>query len=150
VIEASLSFMGRASVAAWRVVAFSAAEATVETAALSAGFRSGLVRPGMVLDPIPTRPPSLPPGFRVRRAKDRSARTTLVKVMMRGFGGEATDDVEEFLPFRMATAFRGYVGFVGKSPVATSASLSYRGIGGVYCVATLPEFRGRGYKAALS
>jgi GNAT superfamily N-acetyltransferase len=150
VIDASSSFMASAGVSAWRVVAFSGAEAVVGAAALSAGFRPGPVRPGMVLDPIPTRPPSLPSELRVRRTRSRDVWTTLVKVMMRGFGGEAPDDIEGFFPYRMATVFRGYVGFVGKTPVATSVGLSYRGIGGVYSVATLPEFRGKGYGAALS
>jgi GNAT superfamily N-acetyltransferase len=149
-IEASTSFMTQAGVSAWRIVALPGAESVVEAAALSAGFRPGPVRPGMVLNPIPARRPSLPPGLRIRQAKDRGLWTTMVNVMMRGYGGEAPDDTERVLPFLLATAYRGYVGFVGKAPVATSVGLSYHGVGGIYLVATLPESRGRGFGSALT
>jgi predicted acetyltransferase len=39
---------------------------------------------------------------------------------------------------------------MGKTPVGTTVGLSYRGIGGVCLVATLPKFRGKGYGSALT
>jgi N-acetylglutamate synthase len=149
-VAASASFMAKAGVSVWRIEAFSGAEASVGAAALGAGLRPGIARPGMVLDPTPPRPPSLPAGLRIRRARNRSLWVTLVRVGMRGFGAEAPEDVERLFPFTEALPMRGYLGYVGKTPVATSMGLSFHGVGGIFFVATLPEFRGKGYGAALT
>jgi hypothetical protein len=109
-IEASPSFMAHAGVSAWRLVAFPGAESVVEAAVLSAGFRPGRVRLGMILDPVPARRPTLPSGLRTRRTKGRGLWATVVKVMMRGYGSEAPDDTDRIRPFRLATVYREYVG----------------------------------------
>jgi predicted acetyltransferase len=54
------------------------------------------------------------------------------------------------MPFCLAIVYQGCVGFLGRTPVATSVGLPYVGIGGAYRVATLPGFRGRGYGSALT
>jgi GNAT superfamily N-acetyltransferase len=149
-IEDSASFMARAKVPGWRIVAFPGRDTAVEAAALSAGFRPGHPAPGMVLDPIPPRPPALPVGFNVRRAATPDLWRTMVQVGVAGMGGEPPEDTEVFFPFGLATLYRGYVGFEGRVPVATSVGLSHRGIGGVFFVSTLPEFRGKGYGSALT
>ena len=73
-----------------------------------------------------------------------------MNVGLRGFGGTAPRDTDEVLPFTEGRGWRGYVGFAGKTPVATSIGFSHLGIGGVYFVATLPKFRGKGYGRALT
>ncbi len=150
ILEDSAAFMARARVAGWRIVAFPGADTSVESAVLSAGFRSGHPTPGMVLDSIPPHPPELPVGFKVRRAATPELWRTMVKVGVAGMGGQPPEDTEVFFPFRLATVYRGYVGFSGRAPVATSVGLSYRGIGGVFFVSTLPDFRGQGYGQALT
>jgi ribosomal protein S18 acetylase RimI-like enzyme len=150
VIERSASFMARAGVSAWRVVALPGTEPVVGAAALSAGLRPGKVAPGMILARIPARPPALPAKLRIRRATSLDLWVKMVKVGLIGFGGEAPDDTEAHFPFRLAAVFRGYVGFVEGVPVATSVGLSYRGIGSVFFVSTLPESRGNGFGSALT
>ena len=150
VLATSASFMSDAGIPSWRAVVFSACKSTMEPAAHSAGLRPGAELPGMILDPIPPRRAPLPLGFKVRPVKDRSLWATMVTVGMRGFGGAAPRDPEDLLPFTEGKGWRGYVGFAGKTPVATSIGFTHLGIGGVYFVATLPEFRGKGYGRALT
>ncbi len=45
--------------------------------------------------------------------------------------------------------FRAWVGYVDGAPIATAASLVSGGAVGLYNVATLPRFRGRGYAEAV-
>lgn len=150
VIEASKSFMASANVSDWRLVAFDATISKVEGPAISAGLHSGRLMPGMALDPIPVRAPPLPDGFRVRRVKDAELWRTMIRVGNTAFGGGATPDPDRLLPFIDSTAVRGYVGFVEKVPVSTSVGVSHHGIGGIFFVGTLPEYRGRGYGAAVT
>jgi len=149
-IEDSTSFMDRSRVTGWRIVASPGRNSSLETAVLSAGFRTGPSNPGMLLDPIPRRLPALPTGFKVRGATTPDLWSTMVRVGMAGMGGKPPEDTEAHFPFRLATVYRGYVGFEGNVPVATSVGFSYRGIAGVFFVSTLPEFRGKGYGRALT
>ncbi|MCI4325654.1 MAG: hypothetical protein L3K00_07245 [Thermoplasmata archaeon] len=150
VIGRSAAFMARAGVSAWRLVALPGTEAVVEAAARSAGLRPGKVVPGMILARIPARPPALPPKLRIRRATTPALWAAMVKAGSVGFGGEAPEDTEIHFPFRLATVFRGYVGFVGGVPVATSVGLSHRGIGSAFFVTTLPDSRGQGFGTAVT
>jgi N-acetylglutamate synthase len=149
-IADSASFMDRARVTGWRIVAFHAQDSSLEAAVVSAGFRPGPSNPGMILDRIPPRPPALPVGFKVRRATTPGLWSTMVKVGVAGMGDKPLEDIEASFPFRLASVYRGYVGFEGSVPVATAVGFSYRGIGGVFFVSTLPAFRGKGYGRALT
>jgi GNAT superfamily N-acetyltransferase len=149
-IERSASFMAEAGVSRWRVEAFPGAESVVGEAALAAGMVPRPTMPGMVLFPTPARRPGTPTGLRIRQATTKRLWETMVKTAARGFGGQPPDDTETLYPFALSRVLRGYVGLVGKKPVATSFTLSYHGVGGVYFVATLPEERGKGYGTALT
>jgi len=149
-IERSASFMAHAGVSKWRIEAFPGAESAVAEAALAAGLQPRPTLPGMILFPTPTRRPEPPPELRIRRAVTKRVWETMVKVGSRGLGGQPPEDTETTYPFDLTRVLRGYVGFVGKKAVATSFTLSYHGVGGVYFVATLPEERGKGYGTALT
>jgi GNAT superfamily N-acetyltransferase len=149
-IEESSSFMDRARVTRWRIVAYPGADTALEAAALSAGLRPGPSDPGMLLDLVPPRAPVLPHGFRVRRAATPELWNTMVKVGLVGMGGEPVEDPETSFPFRLSSVHRGYVGFEGPVPVATSVGFSHRGVAGVFFVSTLPKFRGKGYGRAVT
>lgn len=59
-------------------------------------------------------------------------------------------EVFSALGFAAEAAFQSYVGYVAGAPVAVSQSFIDDGVVGIYTVATLPEYRGRGYGAALT
>lgn len=46
--------------------------------------------------------------------------------------------------------WQNYVGFCEGQPVCTSTLLNYQGTASIYCVATLPEFRQRGFGSAIT
>jgi GNAT superfamily N-acetyltransferase len=47
-------------------------------------------------------------------------------------------------------ALRLWVGYLGNQPVTTSAALADEAVNGIYCVATIPAVRGRGYGTAIT
>lgn len=149
-LERATEFMAHAGVHAWVLNAFPESAASVNRAAAQKGLPTPVQRPGMLLSPVPPVAPPLPPGLRIRRATSRPLWETMVRIGYQGFGGVPPDNTEEFLPFVEGNQARGYVGLVKGHPVATSVGFSHAGVGGVFFVATLPEFRGKGYGAALT
>ncbi len=149
-LDRSASFMARAGVSRWRLQVSSVAASSVETAARAAGFRPHVTMPGMVLLSVPARAPPLPRELSVRRAAGEGLWAALMHVTDLGFGVKPPDTLGTVFPFNLAPVLRGYVGFVARKPVAGSLGLSYRGVGGVYFVSTVPEFRGKGYGTALT
>jgi GNAT superfamily N-acetyltransferase len=150
VIDRSASFMARRGVSKWRLEAFPGTGPAVAQAALAAGLHPYNDMPGMILLSTPVRAPPPPSELKMRAATNRPLWETMVKVGIRGLGGEPPENSEEAYPFNLSQILRGHVGFVGKRPVATSFSLAYHGVCGVYFVATLPEERGKGYGTALT
>jgi N-acetylglutamate synthase len=150
VLERTRSFMARAGVPEWRLVATAEAKSCIDSPAQAAGLKPGWTLPAMLLTPMPARPPPLPEGFRIRAVRTVHQWREMVQLGFRAFGEAPPATIEELLPTDMARVFQGYVGFVGKTPVATSLSLPYHGVGGIYFVTTMPEFRGRGYGAAMT
>jgi GNAT superfamily N-acetyltransferase len=150
VIERSASFMARGRVQKWRLEAFPGVGPGIAGAARAAGLHAYHDMPGMILLTAPTRMPPPPAELRIREASTRPLWETMVKVGIRGLGGEPPENSEDAYPFDLSRVLRGYVGFVGRRPVGTSFSLSYHGVCGVYFVATLPDDRGKGYGTALT
>jgi GNAT superfamily N-acetyltransferase len=149
-IERSAAFMAKAGVSKWRVEVFPGAESLVGEAARAAGMVPRPTIPGMILYPTPARRPRAPVELRIRPAVTKQLWEAMVKTGARGLGGQPPDNTETLYPFALSRFLRGYVGFVGEKPVATSFTLPYHGVGGVYFVATLPEERGKGYGTALT
>lgn len=52
--------------------------------------------------------------------------------------------------FSTRTSFACFVGYCGKTPVATAASVPSNGVIGIYNVATVPDHRERGYAEAIT
>jgi len=116
--------------------------------------RAGYVRtasiPAMVLDPIRAENPSIP-GFAVREVRTQADLEQFQSTSFIGFGFPPTIGrlflTEQFLRTPGAVL---YLGTVDGEPACTSSVVRTSGIAGVYWVATLPEFRGRGLGEAIT
>ncbi|MCW5983047.1 MAG: GNAT family N-acetyltransferase [Bryobacteraceae bacterium] len=100
--------------------------------------------PGMLAERIepPVRP--LPP-VEFRRVSDAATRLSFCQITSQTFG-LAFDTATQVYNVERAweTDLVGYVGYVEGKAVTTAATVSGDGVVGVYSVATLPEYRGRG------
>jgi len=112
------------------------------------------VEPGMLLENIPDFLPSPPPGFEVRQVSQREEIQTFLKVGMLGFGNPSGNILQPLADGLTdnKSSFRGgcYLGYVNELPVATSIRVSVGQVAEIYFVATLPEFRKRGYGEAMT
>jgi len=114
------------------------------------GFVETKPVPGMVLSPIPEAP-RLPDHLEVRRVADADTLADFQQTAFEGFG----------LPMAAAPLFLTaelmalshvalFVGYTQGEAAATAALIGTEGVAGIYWVATLERFRGRGYGEALT
>lgn len=106
--------------------------------------------PGMVL----TDPPGsweVPEGLSIEFATDMSALETNLRICCEGFEMPA-DVLEMFATHQMLASDDLWfiTGSVASRPVVTSVGMRVGEIVGVYNVATLPKYRGKGFGAALT
>ncbi len=106
--------------------------------------------PGMRLAPIPDRP-AAPLDLAIRCVDDAETLEHFQKTAFAGFGlpVEAAPLflTREFLE-RSGVAL--FVGYADGEPASTASVVATSGVAGIYWVATLERFRGRGYGAALT
>ncbi|MEE9607343.1 MAG: GNAT family N-acetyltransferase [Myxococcota bacterium] len=117
---------------------------------LPRGFAEIKPVPGMVLSPIPEAP--VPPdGLDVRPVADADALADFQRTAFEGFG----------LPMAAAPRFLTrrflelphvelFVGYAQGEAASTAALFASAGVAGIYWVATLERFRGRGFGEALT
>jgi len=114
------------------------------------GFAEQDAIPGMVLSPM-QEAPDPPDGLVMRRVDGAESLAHFRKTAFEGFGlpvaAAALFLTEEFLALPHVALF---VGYVDEEPAATAALVGTPGVAGIYWVATLAPYRGRGYGAALS
>jgi GNAT superfamily N-acetyltransferase len=149
-VAKSARFMESAGVQRWTLTALPHVAKSLGTVPESRGLTERHTIPGMILPSIPVRPPTPPPDLRIRRATTAALWEQMVRVGLEGLTGTVPDDPLSRFPFQLSATARGFVGFAGGVPVATSLQMSYRGISGIYLVATLPPYRGRGFGAAMT
>lgn len=111
------------------------------------------------LQPL-TEPPGMfaealaPPGddrprIEIRAVKDAVTRMAFCQIAAATFELPLSIAKEIYTqPGGWKSTFHGFVGYVGETPVTTVATVVDDGIAGIYSVATLPEYRGRGYAEA--
>lgn len=92
-------------------------------------------------------------GFEIRRVNDQESLQEWVEVFIDGFNlpsnwKPGTFDV--WMQIGLGFPMGNYLGYLNGKPVSTSAIFYGGGVAGIYCVATLPEARGRGIGLALT
>jgi GNAT superfamily N-acetyltransferase len=104
----------------------------------------------MQLSPIP-EPPKTPAGLEIRRVGEAEGLADFQKTAFEGFGLPSAAAplflTEHLLPLPGVTLF---VGYARGEPVCTSGLVVTAGVAGIYWVATLERFRGRGYGEAVT
>jgi GNAT superfamily N-acetyltransferase len=149
-VSKAVRFMESAKVARWRIVALNHVAPALGSLPEIAGLIERHEVPGMILSPIPPRPPPPPPGLRIRRATTPALWEQMIRTGVEGLSGRVLESASSRFPFELSATIRGYLGYVGKVPVATSWEVTYRGVSGLFFVATLPQYRGRGIGAAMT
>ncbi len=117
-------------------------------------LRRAAVEPGMHLQPLPETVAQLPKGLEIKRVTGREEMTTFLKVGNKGFGS-SSEIIPDFLVDALSNQASGpphacYLGYSEGLPVATSLRGSYGKSAGIFFVATLPEYRRRGFGEALT
>jgi GNAT superfamily N-acetyltransferase len=120
---------------------------------LAHGFHYTSGPPGMSLDLAHLPAPALPEGLRIERVSTPEQLQVWVNIFLAGYGVPA-----EAAPgfFRLLDDLgydqpaRNYLGYIEDRPATTSSVYFGAGVAGIYCVATLPEFRRRGLGAAMT
>lgn len=108
--------------------------------------------PLMLRSPGGETPPSLEE-LEIRRAQDLESVHAFERVLATSFGQlGGQPDAPSVWDERVLGLKDVYlwVGYVDGEAVATSATCVTRGVNGVQCIATLPDYRGRGYGEAMT
>ena len=124
-------------------------------AALSGhGFGFSNDTPGMAID-LHEMKDSMQPleGFEIRTVDDEESLHSWTNVFLNGFGLPPTWESITFnlwMQLGLDFPIRNYLGYWKGKPVSTSTVFYGGGAAGIYCVATLPEARGKGIGAAIT
>jgi ribosomal protein S18 acetylase RimI-like enzyme len=117
------------------------------------GFHYDHNTPGMAIDLAEVAPLSPQPSLKIETVCTPQALSTWVSTFIRGYG--LPDELAEsyyqlVLHLGYERPMRNYTGFIDGQAVAASTLFLGAGVAGIYCVATLPEARGRGLGTALT
>lgn len=113
------------------------------------------VLPGMVWDPLPVAALPPPAGLEIRRIENRRELRTFGRAMMEGFGARV-DLMDPWADAAVAKDWSAgpssgyYLGWSEGRPVATAVRYSTGAVAGIYGVSTVPDFRRRGWGAAIT
>jgi len=113
------------------------------------GLRHLTDAPGMYADRLLPAKRALPT-LEIRSVSDEPTRAAFAEIMSTGF--EIPHSVSTAIyggPQAWLGAFRGYVGYASGKPVTTAATVTTGGVVGLYSVATLPQYRRRGFAEAI-
>jgi len=114
------------------------------------GLTSKREVPVMVLPELPSAMPAPPDGLTIRAVEDPDRWAELIVTGVLGMGGARVERPLELFPFSVSETHRAFLGTFRGRPVATSVGHPWNGVVGINFVATLPEFRGRGFGTAMT
>ena len=116
------------------------------------GFQS-VGKPPLMIRPAGVVETVLPAGLHIEEVVDEAGMVTFERTFSEGYGLTSIQSLTSgsLFPGRSIRGpLRCWVGFRRGEPVTVAAACAYAGVVGVYCVATLPHARGRGYGAAIT
>lgn len=113
------------------------------------GLTLVLQHPGMMAEYVP--PPQRPlTRLEIRRLEGEHDRMVFCHINAVAFGLPMVWCREVFdLASLWQTDLVGFIGYASGDPVSTAAVFPAAGVAGIYCVATLPGHRGKGYAEAI-
>jgi ribosomal protein S18 acetylase RimI-like enzyme len=118
------------------------------------GFRFSDDTPGMAMDLRELKQWTQPAdGFEIRSVDDEESLHTWTNVFVEGYGLPPAWESLAFdlwMQLGLDLPIHNYLGYLNGDPVSTSTVFYGGGAAGIYCVATLPEARGKGIGAALT
>jgi ribosomal protein S18 acetylase RimI-like enzyme len=125
-------------------------EAGCEGPLQDAGFSLKTVFPEMVhgLEDLDPRPAA--PGLEIRLATTPVEVTHWIKMVSQSFQRPFDAVLMAWLPMIESAGCQPLIGYVEDRPVASALLAPSRSAAGIYCVATPPESRKRGYATALT
>jgi len=117
------------------------------------GMKEGWAIPGMALDLKTVDREPLPEGVEIQEATDAESLRTCGDTLAEGF--EFRDEVERgvsdaVMSYGMSSTRRWFLGFLNGKAVSVSLLVLHDDFAGVYCVATVPEARGKGLGFAIT
>jgi len=92
-------------------------------------------------------------GFEIRSVDDEESLRKWAEVFINGYGLPPNWESIAFdlwMQLGLDFPIRNYLGYLNGKPVSTSTVFYGGGAAGIYCVATLPEARGKGIGAAIT
>ncbi len=94
----------------------------------------------------------LPAGVHIRKVETSQDMSVWTHIFCLGFGTPPTMEgtFGEFMQATLAGMMTSYLAWVDGQPVATASLYCGAGAAGIYCVATLPDWRGRGIGGAVT
>jgi len=118
------------------------------------GFGFSDNTPGMAVD-LHAMNAAIQPadGFEIRSVDDEESLRAWAKVFIKGFGlppDWASITFDLWMQMGLDLPIRNYLGYLNGKPVSTSTVFYGGGTAGIYCVASLPEARGKGLGAAIT
>lgn len=134
----------------WRVMLRREVAAELETELVDAGFREATRNPGMILT-APKAPAPSNAGLEIRQVTRAEDLERFQATAFRGFGLPPELGAKFITPqFLELPGVRLVLGLVGGEPVCTSAVVMTGDLIGIWWVATLEAFRGRGFGEAIT
>jgi len=116
------------------------------------GFSDGT--PGMAVELQALKEPTeTVPSLEVRVVADKESLQDWVKIFVSGYGfpSDWKDTVYNlWLALGIGFPMRNYLAYLDGQPVSTSTVFYGGGVAGIYCMATLPEARGKGIGTAVA
>jgi GNAT superfamily N-acetyltransferase len=145
VLERARSFF-RKHHSPWAVLAFPEAVESMRPVLSKAAFLDEGEFPGMLMEPIPSRTPTPPAGFRVVRAETLEELNRLERAASQAYGVPYGEPDPRWLRHPGVSL---YLGYYRDQPVAHGALIVAYGVAGVAYIGTVPQHRRRGFAESL-
>jgi GNAT superfamily N-acetyltransferase len=151
--EVAMAHFERTKLPMMWILGPSSAPKHLERALLKRGMIKGEVMPGMAIDLKDVKREPLPSGLRIRRVNDMESLRICCRTVSEGF--EVPQEVRERFSgllenFDIGPTRRMFLGLLNGRPASSSVLVLHEEAAAIYCVATVPEARGKGIGTAIT